>query len=361
MEDSNQSGEAEREFQSVIQKFLDAAVKSRKRKLIIDVVGNTGGWVDSGTDLFAQLFPYITPNSRSDMRVHEGLDILANAASAMVATAEETAGEDDEDIQEHNWAPLAYQTVVDSKARAFPDLTSFLGPFERNGGNFTGFFQNDYTDPNSSDFQGTGIVVTGTNNRTGFRQPFAPQDIIVMSEGMCSGTCAVVLEMLKDYAGVQSVSIGGRPQTGPMQTVGGVKGAHIFPFAKMVPDWTGLLHDTWQGGVDGTIWENFTSLPYLRSPSASINGRNHYRMDDATNTPLQFVYEASDCRIWWTREMLHDPTFLWKRVATVAFKERRGTQFNSKYCVKDSTGHPTSLSGGWKSGTLGPQEPPKNA
>ncbi|KIX01680.1 uncharacterized protein Z518_09406 [Rhinocladiella mackenziei CBS 650.93] len=355
----------EREFQTVVQKFLDAAVRTGKRKLIIDLQGNSGGLVDLGTDLFAQLFPSIPPNSKSNMRDNLGFYILGSIASNNITDAEKTS---DEDLAENLYVPLAYQTVVDPDMRHYPDFQSFYGPYEVYGGKFSAFFQNNYTDPNSSDFAGQGIIITGTNNRTGFRQPFAPQDIVVLLDGLCASTCTVFSEYLKSYANVQFITVGGRPQTGPMQAVGGVKGVQVFPFDTTITPWWVDLYQSPQNTLmdlaNGSIWENFTYLPVLREfryAGGGVNGRNHFRIGDKTETPLQFVYEAADCRMWWTREMLYDPTFLWARVANMAFQERRGTQFNSKYCVKDSTGHPTSISGGWKKGTLGPQTPPKNA
>ncbi|EXJ78245.1 hypothetical protein A1O3_09406 [Capronia epimyces CBS 606.96] len=356
----------EGEFQMVVQKFLDAALRTGKRKLIIDLQSNTGGFIDLGTDLFAQLFPTIPPNSKSNMRAHLGLQILGNVASSIVATAEMTSNGDHGAEEENRYVPLAFQTVVDPESRNFADFQSFYGPQQLNGGQFTAFFQNNYTDPVSSDYQGQGIIITGTNNRTGFRQPFAPQDIVVLTDGLCGSTCAVLSEQLKNHGGVQFISIGGRPQPGPMQAVGDTKGAQIFPQDK-IAIWVDLFRSREQNPLldeaNGTIWENFTDVPILRASygSVGVNGRNNFRIGDKTQTPLQFTYEAADCRLWWTREMLYDGAFLWARVARMAFKERRGTQFNSKYCVTNSTGHPTSLSGGWKPGTFGPQQPPPNA
>jgi hypothetical protein len=301
------------------------------------------------------------------MRDHLGYYILGNLASNNVTAEAQAHDQAEEDFVENNYVPLAYQTVVDAQFKNFPDFASLYGPIELHGGNFSAFFQNNYTDPNSSDFEGQGIIITGTNNRTGFRQPFAPQDIVVLYDGYCASTCTVFSEYLKSYGNVQFVSVGGRPQTGPMQAVGGVKGVQIFEFASNMAIWVDLFQSPQNTyNYSDTIWENFTYDPILRSAATSaagggVNGRNHLRYGDDSNTPLQFVYEAADCRIWWTREMLYDPTFLWSRVANMAFQERRGTQFNSNYCVQGSTGHPTSIGGGWRTGTLGPQNPPQNS
>ena len=61
--------------------------------------------------------------------------------------------------------------------------------------------------------------------------------------------------------------------------------------------------------------------------------------------------------------MVYDPTFLWSRVASIAFASNYtyGTPYTSPYCVQGSTNQPTSLTGGLKNGTLGPQTPPFGA
>lgn len=307
------------------------------------------------------------------MRDHLGFWILGNIASSNATAATQTAdGGEDELVSELTYMPLSYQSVVSDTLTDFSDFNSFYGPNEISGGNFSAFFQNNYTDASASDFEGAGIVITGTNNRTEFRQPFAPQDIVVLYDGYCASTCTVVSEYLKTLGGVQFVTVGGRPQPGPMQAVGGVKGTQVYEFLGNIDKWVTLWEspeNTLLDMANGTIWTNFTLEPILRSQAAilgsgsagGVNGRNHFRYGDESETPLQFVYEAADCRLWWTKEMLYDPVFLWERVASVAFNERKGTQFNSKYCVGGSTGHPTSISGGWRKGTLGPQTPPANA
>ena len=120
--------------------------------------------------------------------------------------------------------------------------------------------------------------------------------------------------------------------------------------------------------VKDTPWAFFDSYPLLRSSDAAItrkpaggltgagvNGRNAFRLGDTTNTPLQYVFDAADCRIWWTPELAVNAMALWTRVSQVAFRDRSGLRYTSKYCVAGSTGHPTAVSGGWQRGTLGDQ------
>jgi hypothetical protein len=119
--------------------------------------------------------------------------------------------------------------------------------------------------------------------------------------------------------------------------------------------------------AQNTVFQNISELPLERASSpaqaGSVNFRNNIRIGDESVTPLQFVYEAADCRIWYTPEMIYDPTSLWSRVASIAFASNYtyGTPYTSPYCVHGSTNQPTSLTGGLKNGTLGPQTPPFGA
>lgn len=111
----------------------------------------------------------------------------------------------------------------------------------------------------------------------------------------------------------------------------------------------------------GTLWADWNEMATKRGLGGA-NGANHYRIGDASQTPIQFVYEAADCRIWYTKEMFVDVLVLWKRVAEIAFGPRSSTgAMQSQYCVQGSTGHPTSGSGGLKQGQIGPQNPPPMA
>lgn len=64
------------------------------------------------------------------------------------------------------------------------------------------------------------------------------------------------------------------------------------------------------------------------------------RKGDKSSKPLQYTYEAADCRIFYTHESFADPVTAWKQVWD-AFQEPESK------CVKNSTGHKSSLSGGF--------------
>jgi hypothetical protein len=71
-----------------------------------------------------------------------------------------------------------------------------------------------------------------------------------------------------------------------------------------------------------------------------LQSQDQVRKGDASATPLQYIYEASDCKIFYTADTYADPDATWKQ-AWDAFKD------DSK-CVDGSTGHASSISGGFK-------------
>lgn len=74
--------------------------------------------------------------------------------------------------------------------------------------------------------------------------------------------------------------------------------------------------------------------------AGGVNLKDNLRQNDASGTPLEFMYEAADCRMWFTAPMITDVTELWKGVADRMFKN------GTSECVKGSTGDPTSVSAG---------------
>jgi hypothetical protein len=145
-----------------------------------------------------------------------------------------------------------------------------------------------------------GIYVSGYQNRSNITaQPFKTENIVVLYDGYCASTCTIFSEFMRQQAGVQTIALGGRPTTDIIQAVGGVKGTNSFP-------WTYIL-----GSVE---------LPFQLQ---ELHDADYYANETALGdyeTPLHFVYEAADCRIYYTPEMVVDQEAVWKTVADTAFK-----------------------------------------
>lgn len=187
--------------------------------------------------------------------------------------------------------------------------------------------------------------------------PFSAQQIVVVSEalyvslifklttalqfsdGQCSSTCAVFSELLIQQAGVKQVAVGGRPFYGPMQHIGGVRGSQVLDWQLIYDSAVTAFQLKAQYNLTGSTSaiSLFSDLPLNRSTTSRLNFRSSVRADDITQTPLQFVYEPADCRLFYTPAMLANVTAQWVAVAQAGFSPDESS------CVKGSTGQQGSL------------------
>ena len=116
-----------------------------------------------------------------------------------------------------------------------------------------------------------------------------------------------------------------------MQAPSGSRGAELYSVEDLDTDF------------DIALALNETTSSYLPQRAedvyvlyAGINLRDQIRKDQ--DTPLQFLYEAADCRIYFTPQTVWNFTNLWKYTVKAAWE-------NPKLCIEGSTGYaskPTS-------------------
>ena len=221
-------------FQKTVQDFLAACTERGRHKLVLDIQHNDGGVVTVSADLFTQLFPGLPTVAKTNRRAHLGWELISRAVGEDVLTLE-VAGEGVNgsiamtlDQLSFSFMDSAWPLALDLDGKHFENWESYYGPSERHSENTTRFFQTDLADRRQTLQEPMGLVVGGTNNRTDTPvSPFRPEDVIVLSNGLCGSTCTTFAERLKNIVGVQSIAIGGRPHTGPMQAIGSVKGSVV--------------------------------------------------------------------------------------------------------------------------------------
>lgn len=144
--------------------------------------------------------------------------------------------------------------------------------------------------------------------------------------------------------GVRTITFGGRPNESAMQAVGGVKGGqslginyingYIQQANQLIQQAAGsssplLTSDEWKE-FNETSPSTETSFAW----SGSVNLRNEYDPDD-DQTPLQFVYEAAECRRFYTIDNYLQRETVWRDAAR--------SMFGDGSCVKGSTNGKGSL------------------
>ena len=135
-------------------------------------------------------------------------------------------------------------------------------------------------------------------------------------------------------AGVRVVVAGGRPTTGPMQAPSGSRGARLYSTTTLDTN-IAYVQEILQAenNPQSDFLPNRTDALTLYVTYASINLRDQVRRNETV--PLQFAYEAADCRIFYTPQTVYNMTALWQYAADAIWT----TPGN---CVQDSTGFATT-------------------
>jgi hypothetical protein len=330
------SDDAELNFQDVSEKFLAAAKAAGKKKLIIDVSANGGGTILQGYDLYKQIFPTKIDHAAADrFRAFESTDLLGQYFSRTAETLprayfpeeqNETLYELEADVVS---SMFNYQSDLTANNTNFPNWPAKFGPLERHGDNFSSLFRWNLSDV-LIPFNSGGINIHGYGNLTNATktQPFATEDIVVVTDGYCASTCTIFSELMRVRGGVKFISLGGRAKAGITQAVGGVKGTNNNPWSYIqqlsqlaITDLTSSPEEAAKLNKTelGSYWDDTPFLRAAAGTSLNVNFRDGIRDGDVSETPLQFVYEPSDCRILYTKAMTYDVTAIWKAVADSAF------------------------------------------
>lgn len=120
---------------------------------------------------------------------------------------------------------------------------------------------------------------------------------------------------MTNQGGVKTIALGGRPQPGIIQAIGGTKGANdedSYGIFSSIDEVLGASNSSLLDEWESTILNQYTLLPFMRSYGISFNVRNAYLPGE--DVPLQFVYQPADCRILYTPAMIVDETAVWKTV-----------------------------------------------
>ncbi|EHK39409.1 hypothetical protein TRIATDRAFT_209248, partial [Trichoderma atroviride IMI 206040] len=299
------------------QDFVEKSVAAGKSKIIIDVTGNPGGTVVSGFALVSIFFPNMTLFSATRIRSVPETQYHFEVASRVT---------DPELKAQYESAGFLISSILQpDQATGFASQGDFLGPFDTLGVPSTAisaeenFKLNNATSTPINIF-GTGGVLNGTE------PPYKPEDIIILTDGQCSSTCTVFINHMIPY-GVRVVANGGRPQVGPMQAIGGVKGAQVLELDN-ISQFTEFTNQVVQNATDAKkpiftskeldafkdhIPLTLDQLP-LRIASGSVNYRNAFSPFN-DEVPTQFVYQPANCRIFYTPETLLKPDANWANVA----------------------------------------------
>ncbi|KAJ3577983.1 hypothetical protein NPX13_g2581 [Xylaria arbuscula] len=313
-------------FGQVATEIVNTAIANGHTKLIIDLSQNGGGDIARSFDLFKLFFPSKLPYSATRFRRHDGSDLLARSGKNVNST---TAGTD----------PFDFQAAVNPTQDAgFSSVDDFLRGETQLGVDVTSLYANfNYTllsllNIDNGPIRGFGDAPI---NNT---QPYAPEDILIITDGICASTCTTFANLMINVGGVRALTFGGRPRFEPMQVMGGVRGAQSLALTDLdteiaeaiarVNDNTSIFSQE-QVDLAQRVWPSGLDTLPLPINGGGVNLRNAYQ-EGADHLPLQFDYQASDCRLFYTAQNLVDPSSTWA--------DAKAAIWGDQGCVKNSTG-----------------------
>ncbi|KKF94844.1 Peptidase family S41 [Ceratocystis platani] len=357
-------------LQATLGSFFDTARKSNKKRLVIDLLANGGGYVLAGQELYAHLFPNTAATPIVNMGLSDSMELLGKSIGNVDLSDEAAKGMSQAQLQ-------AAQAIVSStiaqnlrptdgnlqtpEGDKIADINQLLTPVMLGGEKFTAYFTAPQDKPNNV------FNITGTGNKANpdATAPFSPENIVLLTDGTCGSTCTLFASLMVQH-GVKTVVVGGKPENGKQQVIGGVEGAQIFTFNELSSLASAVLTLT-DGKTDTaapastsgtapiaqvlseassasiiqrdeaaanaklqTLAEGYALQRALDPTTAgSVNGKNSFNQNDL-NTPLQFLDDPADCRLFFTLDSIRDPTSMWKRAVDGAWNNPTGV------CVEGS-------------------------
>ncbi|KAG0650397.1 Peptidase S41 family ustP [Hyphodiscus hymeniophilus] len=346
-------------FSNATQDFFAAVKAANKTKLVIDLSGNLGGNTLLPNDLFRRLFPTIEPYGGARYRIPTAANIFGQSFGALPQASVDPLSTDNATAAAlklgFEIAPWNYRSSLTTDLKNLTGWSEFFPPNVVNGDNFTVNVRaptnNTYFDESTD-----AIVPFRPADQQEDLQPFSVENIVILTDGTCASACTIFAEFMTRQAGVKTILVGGRPRNAPAQAIGGTKGSEVYSLAQLadisqsllilglVPDsLLDLANETFPGLVN---------LP-LGSPSDldsyTLNLRDNIPVGDDSQTPLQFVFEPADCRIFYTADTASQPHKLWEYAADVAWKGKKCAWGGVKT-------PPVSSSNGTGSGSSGQQQ-----
>jgi hypothetical protein len=316
--------------------LVSRALESGRKKIIIDISSNGGGQISRALDLFKLFFPAEFPYTAARFRRHRVSEDLAKVYSVL-----------DESVKLNGISPQlawAFQVRPDQEA-GFDSYQDFLGNRTELGVKVSSL-QGEYNLTRVSG-DGDGAPIRGYAGRPVLKeQPFKSEDILIIGNGMCSSSCTTFVNMMTNIGGVRTLSFGGQPNDKPMQIMGGVRGIQVLDFSAIysfVRKAQSLFLNNPQvfDFISQDEVETFIDAaprPLAEFPIVlnygQVNFFNSYQKGN-DNLPLQFQYQAADCRLYYTADNVFHPETTWESAKAAIWGNRS--------CIEGSTGGKGSL------------------
>ncbi|TKA40886.1 hypothetical protein B0A54_07798 [Friedmanniomyces endolithicus] len=312
-------------FSQAIIDFVGNATARNATKLIIDLQQNSGGQESLAFEVFRQFFPNTAPYTGSRMRSHYLAYLLGEASTSYFDTLEPSSDEYDS-LVGSEW--VVTDRIDAQTQQNFTSWAAFYGPAgSYNGDPYTQTEQyNLSSEVFDNDALGMDYPACYYNSTCNSAPAWAGSDIILLTDGLCDSSCSLFVELMTQIVGVHTVTVGGRPDPGPMQIASGSRGASAYS--------SDLLdYDVSIVSVEDTVDNTTLSGAYdtdtgMHIYYAGVNLRDQIRAN--STIPNQFLYLPSECRIYWSMANWYDSKRLWHDTWNAIYND-------TSLCVAGST------------------------
>ncbi|KAF2798053.1 hypothetical protein K505DRAFT_372009 [Melanomma pulvis-pyrius CBS 109.77] len=330
----DQTGYGIGNFSETVAYFLGNASDKNLSRAIIDLQQNTGGTVELVFSTFKRFFPDLDPEAQSRRRSHPLGNILGESYTSRFDNLTKD-GANDIDTVANEW--VITPRLNAATGQNFTSWAEYYSPVEENQDNFSVAERYNLSSVVFDRALFDSWIPWGYTDRfpeDGYRgaQTFAAENITLLTDGACSSACSLLVELFTQ-AGARTVVVGGRPSTGPMQAVGGNRGAAAYSADALdnAIAFIGQENDTAKALLP-QLADNGYRDSGVYTTVLGVNLRDQVRPQDPV--PLQFKYEAADCRIFYTLGNIYNMSRLWRDALSASYDD--------SLCVEGSTGHSNS-------------------
>ncbi|KAH0613817.1 uncharacterized protein H6S33_005703 [Morchella sextelata] len=302
---------------TIISRFREKGIAH----IIFDVSGNGGGNIVLAYEMFKQFFPNVDPFIALNMRAHPAAKVFLEVVSDQINNSSLT----EEERRDFRAIPFAYYYMDDINGTPYRNWEELYGPIENYGDTFTNYSRWNIRDKEAFAMN---FTVTNGDMMSNSTSPWTANDIIIVGDGLCASTCSYFVELMTQV-GVRTVAYGGRPQSGPMQMLGGTEGSLYAAFStlKTYAQDFALPNNPEKAAEWSEFLPGPLDIPPFRS-AGGVNLMNSFGRDDL-DTPLDFIYTPANFRGQMSKDYFRDSSNLWKDVITKVWSN--GTVYRRHY------------------------------
>ncbi|KAJ7173434.1 hypothetical protein C8R46DRAFT_1215378 [Mycena filopes] len=276
-----------RDLSKVIFTGLTGLKKAGVKHVLLDISGNRGGYIAAGAIAMWSLWP---------QDLYPGFPAVYRADTDLIRRQAAVAADQNDANSEYyygNYRDEEYIPLTSNAPFMDPPVAQTI-----NG------VPDAYSHPFLDNFGNSSKALTNFST-----PPFAGEDYVLVSNGICASTCSIFSSYLFQKHRVRSAVFGGAPNSTTAQFDGGVKGSEVTYLETVV-------HELDMAGLG-----NDTTAPRLLpiAGSLTMNFRNAIPYIDKEDGILEYVWEQGIRKYQFTHEQYNNPQKIWEFVAEEFF------------------------------------------